>query len=396
MCRILVKWAANKGSKLKYLPGQVYSYDFDSTVSISLTGNDPQDIQLQVKGTAQVHSISSCQYGLEVQEVNLFGPDKSKSKFNNKLQLAKTVQFTLSDDKLDSEICASPDDSDVSLNIKRALISLLQLNEQGSVEEVDVFGKCHTNYVVVKKDDGFVVTKTRDLNTCSYRETFVNGFITGVFNENSNIKSTPLLSGDYTNEIHINKHGIVDNAQVVEDYTLVPFSNGEAGVRARVVTSFKLVNQQANGAKKTPVTVPRSLIYETVVKPATVNYKTAKKSLFGICETYAQRKNSVGAQVAGEFTETIRLLRQLKKDDILVLFKEASQLKDNPVCKKVFLDAVFRVGTADSVNAIASLLENKQIHEKQSHRLAYLSFNLATSVNQETIRSLTVSFALEN
>jgi len=381
--------STNKGSKLKYLPGQVYSYDFDSTVSISLTGNDPQDIQLQVKGTAQVHSISSCQYGLEVQEVNLFGPDKLKTKFNNKLQLAKTVQFTLSDDKLDSEICASPDDSDVSLNIKRALISLLQLNEQGSTEEVDVFGKCHTNYVVAKKDDGFVVTKTRDLNTCSHRETFVNGFITGVFNENSNVKSTPLLSGDYTNEIHINKHGIVDNAQVIEDYTLVPFSNGEAGVRARVVTSFKLVDQKANGAKKTPVSVPRSLIYETVHKPATVNYKTAKKSLFGICETYAQRKNSVGAQVAGEFTETIRLLRQLKKDDILVLFKEASQLKDNPVCKKVFLDAVFRVGTADSVNAIASLLENKQIHEKQSHRLAYLSFNLATSVNQETLRSLT-------
>lgn len=377
--------SSSKGSKLKYLPGQVYSYSFDSTVSISLTGNDPQDIQLQVQGTAQVHAISSCQYGLEVQDVTLIGPDKAKAKFNNKLQLAKTVQFTLSGDKLDSDICASPDDSDVSLNIKRALISFLQLNE-GSTEEVDVFGKCHTNYVVTKKDDGYIVTKTRDLNTCSHRETFVNGFITGVFNENSNVKSTPLLSGDYTNELHINKHGIIESAQAVEDYTLVPFSNGEAGVRARVVTAFKLKDQRANGIKKTPVSVPRSLIYETVEKPATVNYKIAKKSLFGICETYAQRKNSVGAQVAGQFTETIRLLRQLKKDDILVLFKEASQLKDNPVCRKVFLDAVFRVATADSVNAIASLLENKQIHEK---RLAYLSFNLATSVNQETIRSLT-------
>lgn len=365
----------------------MYSYNFESTVSISLTGNDPQDIQLQVQGTAQVHSVSGCQYALEVQDVNLIGPDKAKAKFNNKLQLAKTVQFTLSGDKLDPEICASPDDTDVSLNIKRALISFLQLSE-GPTEEVDVFGKCHTNYVVAKKDDGFVVTKTRDLNTCSHRETFVNGFITGVFNENSNVKATPLLSGDYTNEVHVNKQGLVESAQVVEDYTLVPFSNGEAGVRARVVTAFKLKDQKPNGAKATPVSVPRSLIYETVQKPATVNYKTARKSLFGICETYAQRKNSVGAQVAGQFTETIRLLRQLKKDDILLLFKEASQQKDNTVCRKVFLDAIFRVATADSINAIASLLENKQIHEK---RLAYLSFNLATSVNQETIRSLTVS-----
>jgi len=378
--------STSKGSKLKYQPGQVYSYNFDSTVSISLTGNDPQDIQLQVQGVAHVHGFSNCQYGLDLNDVTLIGPDKGKTKFNPKLQLTKIVQFTLSDDKLEPEICASPDDSDVSLNIKRAVISLLQLNEENT-EEVDVFGKCQTKYAVTKNDDGsFVVTKTRDLNSCSHRESFVNGFITGVFNENSNVKSTPLLSGDYTNEIRVNKNGIVESAQVVEDYTLVPFSNGEAGVRARVVTSLRFKDQKANGNEKASVSVPRSLIYETVDKPQAVNYKIAKKSLFGICDTYAQRKTSVGPQVAGQFTETIRLLRYLKKDDILLLFKEASQLKDNPVCRKVFLDAVFRVASADSVNAIASLLENNKIHEK---RLAYLSFNLATSVNKETIAILT-------
>lgn len=384
----LTPLTASKGSKLKYQPGQVYSYNFDSTVSISLTGNDPQDIQLQVQGTAHVHGISSCQYGLDVQDVTLIGPDKLKTKFNNKLQLSKMVQFTLADDKLEPEICASPDDSDVSLNIKRALISLLQLND-ASNEEVDIFGKCRTNYAVTKQDDGsFVVTKTRDLNSCSHRESFVNGFITGVFNENSNVKSTPLLSGDYTNEVRVNKNGIVESAQVVEDYTLVPFSNGEAGVKARVITTLRFKDKKANGAEKASVSVPRSLIYETVGKPLAVNYKTAKKSLFEICDTYAKRKNSVGAQVAGQFTETIRLLRYLKKDEILLLFKEASQIKDNPVCRKVFLDAVFRVATADSVNAIASLLENNKIHEK---RLAYLSFNLATSVNKDTISILLVS-----
>lgn len=373
---------------MKYLPGQVYSYNFDSTVSISLTGNDPQDIQLQVQGTAHVHGISSCQYGLDVQDVTMIGPDKLKTKFNNKLQLSKIVQFTLANDKLEPEICASPDDTDVSLNIKRALISLLQLDD-ASTEEVDIFGKCQTNYAVTKQDDGsIVVTKTRDLNSCSHRESFVNGFVTGIFNENSNIKATPLLNGDYTNEIRVNRNGIVESAQVLEDYTLVPFSNGEAGVKARVNTAFRLKDQRANVNEKPSVSVPRSLIYEAVQKPQAVNYKTAKKALFSICDTYAQRKNTVGAQIAGQFTETIRLLRYLKKDDILLLFKESTQLKDNPICRKVFLDAVFRVATADSVNAIASLLENNKIHEK---RLAYLSFNLATNVNKETIGVLSVS-----
>lgn len=353
-----------------------------------MTGNDPQDIQLQVQGTAHVHGISSCQYGLDVQDVTLIGPDKLKTKFNNKLQLSKMVQFTLADDKLEPEICVSPDDSDVSLNIKRALISLLQVNDQ-SGEEVDIFGKCKTNYAVKKQDDGsYAVTKKRDLNSCSHRESFVNGFITGVFNENSNVKSTPLLNGDYTNDVKVHKNGYVESAQVVEEYTLIPFSNGDAGVKARVATTLRFKEQKANGGEKASVSVPRTLTYETVEKPLAVNFKTAKKSLFDICETYQKRKNSVGAQVAGQFTETIRLLRYLKKDDILVLFKEASQLKDNPVCRKVFLDAVFRVGTADSVNAIASLLENNKIQEK---RLAYLSFNLATSVNKDTITILSVS-----
>ncbi|XP_031633758.1 apolipophorins-like [Contarinia nasturtii] len=374
--------STSKGSKLKYQPGQVYSYNFESTVSISLTGNDPQDIQLQVQGTAHVHGYSNCQYGLDLHDVTLIGPDKGKTKFNSKLQLSKIVQFTLSDDKLESEICASPDDSDVSLNIKRALISLLQLND-GAAEEVDIFGKCQTNYAVTKNDDGsYVVTKTRDLNECSHRENFVSGIITGVFNENSNIKSTPLLTGDFTNEVRVNRNGIVESAQVVEDYVLVPFSNGEAGVRARVVTSFRLKDQKPNGGETLSVSVPRSLIYESVKKPQAVNYKTAKESLFGICKTYELRKNTVGAQVAGQFTETIRLLRYLKKDDILLLHKDAS----NPICRKVFLDAVFRVASAESINAIASLLENNKIHEK---RLAYLSFNLATSVNKETINILT-------
>lgn len=367
----------------------MYSYNFDSNVAISLTGNDPQDIQLQVQGTAHVHGLSSnCQYGLDLQEVTIFGPDKLKKKFSSKLQFNQLVQFTLADDKLEPEICAHADESDVSLNIKRALISLLQVND-ASPTEIDVFGNCNTNYETTKQEDGsFVITKTRDLNSCSHRETFVNGFVTGVFNENSNIKSTPILNGDYTNEIRVNKNGIIESAVVTEDYTLVPFSNGEVGVKVRVVTSFRFKDQTANSGERASVSVPHSLIYQTAEKPLAVNYKIAKTSLFAICDTYAQRKNSVGAQVAGQFTETIRLLRYLKKDDILVLFKEASQLKDNPICRKVFLDAVFRVATAESVNAIASLLENGKINEK---RLAYLSFNLANGVNKETITILTVS-----
>lgn len=366
----------------------MYDYAFDSNVAISLTGNDPQDIQLQVQGTAHVHGLTSnCQFGLDLRDVTVFGPDKSKKKFGSKLNFNEMVQFTMANDRIEPELCANADESDVSLNIKRAIISLLQVNDAFG-EETDIFGKCATNYATTKNDDGsFVIVKTRDLNACSQRESFATGFVSGVFNENSQVKSTPLLNGDYTNELHVTAQGIIESAQVVEDYTLVPFSNGEAGIRVRVVTSLKFKEHKANGNEQPKVSVPRTITYETVDKPLEKVFPIAKKSLQTICDTYLERKNLTGPHIAGQFTETIRLLRYAKKDDLLNLFREASQLKTNPICRKVFLDAVFRVGTAESVNAIASLLEKNEIHEK---RLAYLSFYLATGVNKETIDIFTV------
>lgn len=296
------------------------------------------------------------------------------------------VQFTMANDRIEPEICANSAESDVSLNIKRAIISLLQVNDAFG-EETDVFGKCSTNYATTKNEDGsLVIVKTRDLNACSHRESFATGFITGVFNENSKVKSTPLLNGDYTNEIHVQSQGIIETAQVVEDYTVVPFTNGEAGVKIRVVTSLKLKSQRANGNEQPNVSVPKSIIYEAVDKPIERVYEIVHNSLTTICDTYLQRKNLTGPHIAGQFTETIRLMRYAKKDDLLTLHSKALQ-KNNPICRKVYLDAIFRVGTAESVNAILSLLDNGQIPEK---RLAFLSFNLATGVNKDTIRTYTV------
>lgn len=367
----------------------MYEYAFDSNVAISLTGNDPQDLQLQVQGTAHVHGLTSnCQYGLDLHDVTVFGPDKAKKKFDSKLHLSEMVQFTLANDRIEPELCANAAESDVSLNIKRAIISLLQVND-GFGEETDIFGKCTTNYATTKNEDGsFVIVKTRDLNACSHRESLATGFVTGVFNENSKVKSTPLLSGDYTNELHINADGIVKTAQVTEDYTVVPFTNGEAGIRVRVVTSLTFKEKKANTNEQPNVSVPRTITYETVDKPLEKSiYPIAKKSLTTICDTYLARHNLTGPHIAGQFTETIRLLRYVNKDNLLLLYRDAAQLKTNPICRKVFLDAIFRVGTPESVNAIVSLLEKNELPEK---RIAYLSFNLATGVNKETMDIFTV------
>lgn len=346
---------------------------------------------LAVSGQAKVLGLSECQFGLVLENVHLLGPDNKKNKLIDTLPLSKLVRFTLSNDKLEPEICADPSDTTFSLNIKRAIISLLQSNNAES-HETDVFGTCATTFTVTAGNNGEkLITKSRDLNACSHRESLANGLVNGILNEKSGVKSTPLLNGDYNSEQRINKNGIIQASQVTEEYSLVPFSNGNNGAKARVVTKLVLNSQQGNAPRaSTTVSVPRSLVFENADKPIAGNKQIALTALKNTVATY---ENNVGPKTASHFTELIRILRFVKQEDLLTL---RPTHQNEVLARKVYLDALFRVGTADSVGAIATLLKTGKISDKTAIRLAYLSFSLATAVNKETLVTIQVSIKFLN
>lgn len=370
------------------MPGHQYVYTFDSSIAVRLSGKDLQEVTLKVQGQAVVSGLPDCQYGLELRDVTVFGPDNKKNKLQDNLQLQKLVRFTLSDDMLEPEICVDKDDKPFSLNVKRAIISLLQSRQTESVE-TDVFGTCPTTFSVTPgANGGEVVIKTRDLNACSHREVLVNGLISGVFNENSGIKSTPLLNGDYTNEQHINANGIIESTQVTEEYVLVPFTNGDAGAKAHVSTKLQLKETKAGAPKSADsVSVPRPLHFEVIDKPIVGDLRTASNALKNVVDTY---QNNVGPKAASQFTELIRILRYVKTQDLLTILSNINASKNKDLSSKVYLDALFRVGTAESVTAIATLLKNNKITDETAKQLAYLSFNAATSVNKEALDAVQV------
>lgn len=387
---------ANKGGKLNYQAGQKYTYDIESAVSVSLAGSDAQETTLHIQGQAELIGISAdCQYGLRLQNVIVTGPDTTKTKLADdgqlSAQLGKTIRFTLSNDELHPEICADPTETAFSLNLKRAVVSLLQ-SADAKTQETDVFGTCPTSFSIAKNGDGSqVVSKTRNLNACGYRETLANSFISGVFNERSDIKSTPLLNGDYAIEQRINKQGVIESVKLTEDYVFTPFSTVSSGARARVVTKLALNNQAAGAAPKlNSVTKPRSILFEN---PDIVPLQNYDKIAAGIKNTIETYTNNVGPKAASQFTELIRLLRHSKKDDILKAYHDTKSKiihSNHVLARKIFLDALFRAGTANTVEALSSLL-SKEITNQQELRLAYLSFNLASSVSSETLATAAVS-----
>lgn len=58
--------------------------------------------------------------------------------------------------------------------------------------------------------------------------------------------------------------------------------------------------------------------------------------------------------------------------------------------RKVFLDALFRTGTGDSVEVVVELIMHKRLSEKEQ-KLAYLSFANAKHVTAPSLNAVAVS-----
>lgn len=78
----------------------------------------------------------------------------------------------------------------------------------------------------------------------------------------------------------------------------------------------------------------------------------------------------------------------MKKQTLSELQKSADM---KTVSRNIFLDALFRTGTGDSVSALADLAK-KELSEKEQ-QLMYLSFNLVQSVTKEAITGLSKLFS---
>lgn len=355
---------------------------------MQLAGADAQETSVKLGGSVQIFPGDNCAYTLKFRQVNVFGPDNKKTGLVN--ELSKPVRFYLSNDKLTPEICADGNDNDFSLNIKRGIISVFQTSEQNTVE-TDVFGRCPTTYGSSQQGNVLTVTKTRNLNQCSYREKLSSGMITGIVDENSEVKSTPLLNGDFTSEVKI-KNGIVESAQIFEEYMFLPFSTNEAGTRAKVQTKMNLQGQPGNGnAPKVNNQHSRPIIFTNPNSAPVGNIGTLKSVFQNTLREY--HNNNVGGNAAAQFTELIRLMRTSKRDDLTSLYQQvkAGTLSDNkPLSRKVFFDAIYRAGTGDSVEALANLLKNRELNEKEQ-QLLYLSLNLVQSMTKEALNAVTVS-----
>lgn len=122
-------------------------------------------------------------FSLQINNAELLVKSKNTNGFSRAVESAKFARevetnnlvFETSDGKIERLYPADSESLHV-LNIKRGILSTLQLGEKNA-EEIDVNGRCKA---VITEEDGMIV-KTKDLSECSERTHSEIGFHTASF-----------------------------------------------------------------------------------------------------------------------------------------------------------------------------------------------------------------------
>ncbi|XP_023305746.2 apolipophorins [Lucilia cuprina] len=362
---------------LSYTPGNVYEYNFDSimTVGINSGAGNSDDTSLKITGNAKLFAEGNCGYTLQLGAVKVTATKENvEKKIMQSIQ--KPVHFTMVGGKVEPELCADQGDNAYALNIKRAVISMLQ-SKPDAVQEVDVFGQCPTHTTVSKIGNAEIVNKVRNLNACGYRKIINSGILTNALQTKPGLESASVLKADYTKESKIEK-GVVNNVQLVEEYKYVAVPKSDVGLRAKVVTNLKLRNPSGAPAAA-PQTGARSVSImfqqpETYSSKNIAALKSSLTELVQLLEGYVKKDSAKG------FVELIRLMRNSDTETLLEL--AAFPLPNKVLARQVYLDALFRTATSESARAI--LKQFNKMSEKEK-TIAMMSLNLVQTVDKDTL-----------
>ncbi|XP_037295541.1 apolipophorins isoform X2 [Manduca sexta] len=370
--------ACKGSSSPSFAAGQKYNYGVEGTVSVYLTGADNQETSLKMLGQASVSAISNCELELSVHNMVLSGPDGKKYPCPQGIE--KPVRFSYQDGRVGPEICAAEDDSRRSLNIKRAIISLLQAEQKPSVQ-VDVFGVCPTEVSSSQEGGAVLLHRSRDLSRCAHREQGRNDFVNSIANPDAGIKDLQVLQSMLNVESKVN-NGVPEKVSAIEEYLYKPFSVGENGARAKVHTKLTLSGKGGAGGGNAHCTESRSIIFDVPHGTSSAN-GNLNSVISAVKETARTVANDASSKSAGQFAQLVRIMRTSSKDDLMRIY---SQVKAHQLEKRVYLDALLRVGTGESIEASIQILKSKDLSQLEQH-LVFLSLGNARHVNNPALKA---------
>ncbi|XP_075230090.1 retinoid- and fatty-acid binding glycoprotein apolipophorin [Lycorma delicatula] len=374
----------SSGSLYQYEEGTNYQYKLEGTTTTEVAGS--KDVsKITISADVDISAQPQCSYILKVSNINVHGNDGKAHGGFEELQ-AHPVKFSFHDGHIESEVCTEEGETQSGLNIKRAIISLLQsaTHKDAGVTshyETDVFGTCPTDFEFLKSGNSLKIKKSRNLNLCAHRESLNIPVFSTPYTISSDFQSSPLLISSLS-VVQDVQDGVVHSATSEEKYSYQPHASVDSGVLVTVVTKLSFVSQAKGVPIAANVVKPKSIIFDA--PHAVSHYSSADTIQKALSKVESSVEPTVQPSAAQDFSDLVDVLSHSKKNDILTVYEG---VKSKDTAKKVLLDGIARASTGDSIEVIVELAQKNELSKFQSEVwLASLGF--IKHATKESVKSI--------
>ncbi|XP_035489892.2 uncharacterized protein LOC118310747 isoform X2 [Scophthalmus maximus] len=353
---------------LSFQRGVRYTYRYSTTITTTLHGSNAGRNGLALDCVVDIDVVSKCHLIMQIRnpQIKRLSPQREHSVQRLKSlreSLERTrLKFSLQGGKV-TALCLQEGEQVWALNIKRALLSMLQTSRMGAKqeleEETDVYGRCSSKY----ERRGPVLLKTRDLKQC-HESRLANFWPHSIaLSEDTSVQS----------ELHcVQRHGstVIEEANCTEAISMATWSTTAGLVKTQTVSVLLLLRAQAgspSGIDSLSDGVLTDLQFEEegAAWPGKSRVSTpqqASQTVRTLCSLTSNPQ-----QVSQEFLQLAFQLRDLTLLQLKTLWQEASFKCRNDW--QPLLDALPACGSESCIGLLTDLMRNKELEDEQAHSL---------------------------
>ncbi|XP_037526583.1 uncharacterized protein LOC119404030 [Rhipicephalus sanguineus] len=359
------------GRKFSYQPGTTYVYDYASTTETAVQGTTSQKVAVHINGQVEIEPLGSCDFLLQVRGTTLEEEDPARPGQRrpspNLAELRDVLEryplrFSYQDGRVDN-LCPAQGETPRALNIKKAILSLLQnsmkeLEVSEDVTELDIAGRCPTIYETLPKGwSSMSVRRIKDLSQCKDRESAITALQASSLEHN--LRSAPVVKGRQECK-QVFQNGLVDSVECKESHVVRPFSKSENGARTDVTQRLNLRSQRrAQGRRSAYASETETDLlfdHDYDVEESSSSLQRAENALRAIADSAA---DAVQSSTPGLFTELVFSLRKLSTADLEALFRRAESM--SPKAKKFFADSLPSAGSPAAIRMMTNAMISGQV-----------------------------------
>uniref|UniRef100_A0A131YLK2 Microtubule associated complex n=1 Tax=Rhipicephalus appendiculatus TaxID=34631 RepID=A0A131YLK2_RHIAP len=356
------------GRKLSYQPGTTYVYDYASTTETAVQGTTSQKVAVHIYGQVEIEPLGSCDFLLQVRGTTLEEEDPGQRRPSPNMAELRDVleryplRFSYQDGRVDN-LCPAQGETPRALNIKKAILSLLQnsmkeLEVSEDVTELDIAGRCPTIYETLPKGwSSMSVRRIKDLSQCKERESAITALQASSVDHD--LRSAPVVKGRQECK-QVFQNGLVDSVECKESHVVRPFSKSENGARTDVTQRLNLRSQRRSQARRpaygSEIETDLLFDHDYDVQESSSSLQRAENALRAIADSAA---DAVQSSTPGLFTELVFSLRKLSTADLEALFRRAESM--SPKAKKFFADSLPAAGSPAAIRMMTNAMISGQV-----------------------------------